>query len=73
MSSGAQTLCDMGCEPGLEFLENMSQAEKLTLKQLTLKLVTLAALLQLEVHLCIKWICVSDSLSQMGYFLRSLS
>ena len=57
----------------LSFLKTWAPAEKLTLKQLTLKLVTLAALLQLEVHLCIKWICISDSLNQMGYSLRSLS
>ena len=53
----------------LSFLKTWAPAEKLTLKQLTLKLVTLAALLQLEVHLCMKWICVSDSLNQMGYSL----
>ena len=45
MSSGAQILCDMGCEPAvLSFLKIWAPAEKLTLKQLTFKLVTLAAL-----------------------------
>ena len=44
MSSRAQILCDMECEPALEFSENMGPSGKLTLKQLTLKLVTSAAL-----------------------------
>ena len=54
MFSRFQILCDMGCEPGLEFMKTRALGEKLTLKQLTLNLVTLVTLLQLEVHLYIK-------------------
>ena len=35
--SGAQILCDMGCEPGLEFFENMSPSRKVNSETINVK------------------------------------
>ena len=37
MSSGAQILCDMGCESGLEFLKNMSPSRKVNSETINVK------------------------------------
>ena len=37
VSSGAQILCDMGCEPGLEFFENMSPSGKVNSETINVK------------------------------------
>ena len=37
VSSGAQILCDMGCEPGLEFFENMGPSGKVNSETINVK------------------------------------